>query len=369
MLWWDDGVESGMRVVTNGFSMTRFRFLGSAKINADWSAGFLMEFGLGRTGMSYAVDQEQGTDPGGYSPLGIRHQALWVKSNTLGTLWMGHTTDAADGLIDICLGCPITSSSESSLGWGSFITVNNTYVPGYNQVGGTSVTWSDLGVGQEGYFATRTGLIKYVSPTIAGFSLTASIADADDGLAEWNGTDSHGYDWDVALRYAGEFNSIRVAAGAAYNEISRAGEDYNSWAVVGSLQHVPTGLYVAANYREQDIVACPNGEDCTDQGWAVQVGIGQKWSSLGKTTFWGQYQESNNGYRNVDVDLVPGDAGDHVDSVDGKIWSFGINQQIDAAAMELYVTYWNVSADVNESDGFEELETLHVVMTGARIKF
>ena len=46
------------------------------------------------------------------------------------------------------------------------------------------------------------GAIRYVSPTIAGFTLRSSWGDDDY--------------WDTALRYAGEFGNIRVAAGAGY---------------------------------------------------------------------------------------------------------------------------------------------------------
>lgn len=41
--WWDDGVESNVYVGTSGFSSSRFRFRGDAKINADWSAGYYIE--------------------------------------------------------------------------------------------------------------------------------------------------------------------------------------------------------------------------------------------------------------------------------------------------------------------------------------
>jgi hypothetical protein len=352
--------------VTNGFSMTRFRLLGSAKINADWSAGFLMEFGLGRTGMSYDVNQDTGARYGGYSPLGIRHQALYVKSNSLGTLWMGHTTDAVDGLIDICLGCPITSSSESHLGWGNFeMTAFGVY---------TGLTFDDVGVGQEGYYATRRNLLKYVSPSFAGFSFTASWGDDDNGNTDF-GTPGfeHDYIWNLALRYANEFNGVRVAAGAGYTHIE--GADVDSWAIVGSMQHVPTGLYIAANYRTQEIIGCSVGEDCDDDAWGIQLGIVRKWSTLGATTFWVQYGNHANGdkgtFNNGVFDV-------YVSGADADIWTFGINQKIDAAAMELYLTYWNIATDVTGcfgavacggADFTVEQGDLNVIMAGARIRF
>src|SRR5690349_24829139 len=35
---WDDGVESNVYVGTNSLEQSRFRFVGDAKIDADWSA-------------------------------------------------------------------------------------------------------------------------------------------------------------------------------------------------------------------------------------------------------------------------------------------------------------------------------------------
>lgn len=400
VLFWDDGVETGARMVTNGFNMTRFRFRGSAKISAEWSAGFYLEFGLGRTGMSSDVDQEDGSRGGGYSPPGIRHQALWIKSRSLGTIWLGHTTDAVDGLIDICLGCPVTSSSEASLGWGDIIVASGgrylhqviaapaaVTAPGNAgpvPVGfENSITWASLGIGQEGHYGARTGLVKYVSPTFVGFSFSASWADADDGLAEYNKVRGHGYDWDVALRYAAEFGAMRFAAGGGYSEVSVKGAKLNSWATSGSLQHVPTGLYIHGNYRTQEAEA---GGD--DSAWAVQVGVAQKWSSVGKTTFWMQYAEHDNDYREFtywDCSAACLDTDKRIAQVfgiEGQIISLGINQKIDAAALELYVTYWNVqgSGSVHSIDGTGEisrktslgkynLDDLNVIMAGARIQF
>ena len=53
---WDDGYDTNAYIGTSNYSRTRFRFKGSARINADWSAGFLIEIGLLRTGDSAKWD-------------------------------------------------------------------------------------------------------------------------------------------------------------------------------------------------------------------------------------------------------------------------------------------------------------------------
>jgi hypothetical protein len=57
-------------------------------------------------------------------------------------------------------------------------------------------------------------------------------------------------------------------------------------------------------------------------------------------------------------DLVP---------VDSTVWGLGIVQHIDAAAMELFLSYRQFSAE-NTSNG-ADFDNFDVVMGGARIKF
>src|SRR6185437_3463157 len=45
VFWWDDGSERNTYVGTNAVEQTRVRFVGEAKINADWTAGYQLEIG------------------------------------------------------------------------------------------------------------------------------------------------------------------------------------------------------------------------------------------------------------------------------------------------------------------------------------
>src|ERR1044071_1261538 len=44
--WWDDGQEQNVYQGTNESDQTRFRFAGKAKIDKDWSAGYIIEIGI-----------------------------------------------------------------------------------------------------------------------------------------------------------------------------------------------------------------------------------------------------------------------------------------------------------------------------------
>ena len=43
---WDDGVERNAYIGTNFVEQSRFKFVGEAKINKEWSAGYILEVGV-----------------------------------------------------------------------------------------------------------------------------------------------------------------------------------------------------------------------------------------------------------------------------------------------------------------------------------
>ncbi|MFY0612623.1 MAG: hypothetical protein JXQ99_13915 [Hyphomicrobiaceae bacterium] len=352
LLIWDDGRDQEAYILTSNYSRTRFRFKGAAKINADWSAGFLIEIGLRQTGNSSGADQSGNANGG----LDIRHQALYVKSKSLGTLWMGHTSFAVDGIADICLGCSISSSHESSLGWGGF----ETRFSGSATEFGPS--WSQLGAGNNvASNGARDQIIRYISPSLAGFVFSADWQAAEVA--------NDGDRWSAALRYAGEFGGIRVAAGIGYHEE----DDLDGWGTSLSVMHTPTGLFIAGSYGEQTDDSIAVGLEDTTDGWSVVGGVAGKWSSMGKTTLWVRYGEYTG--RNLEataaIASVGGIAvGDNL-SGDSEIISFGVNQKIDAAAMELYASYYNVQGDISNATAGTTLspEDFQAVMLGARIQF
>ena len=192
ILFWDDGHDDDAYIVTNNFSRTRFRIKGSAKINADWSAGYLLEFGFRQPGHSSGADQ---IDNGG-SSLDIRHQALYIKSKRMGTVWLGHTSVAVDGIADICLGCTLTNTHELNLGWASFRV--------RDADGDFGASWGAHGAGNNVASGdSRREVLRYISPEVAGFVFSA----------DWGSDDNDDNKWSIALRYANEFNGIRIAGG------------------------------------------------------------------------------------------------------------------------------------------------------------
>ncbi len=83
VFFWDDGTEQNAYVGTNGLEQSRFKFSGDAKINADWSAGYVIEIGI-KGGDSGAFSQTAT----GFSPtaLAIRKSYWYLKSKKLGSV-------------------------------------------------------------------------------------------------------------------------------------------------------------------------------------------------------------------------------------------------------------------------------------------
>jgi hypothetical protein len=254
----------------------------------------------------------------------------------------------------------------------------------------------------------RRNLVKYVSPTLHGFTFSASWGEDDFG--------------DAALRYAAEFNNVRVAAGIGYQQwtdgnafdprnpgagsqgdrgcadlqrvSSRndADVDCNALGLSGSLMHVPTGFYVAAAYgsledeNREKLVAgttvataffnTEKPEDATqvtrvtssfnakdfddeDQHWYLQAGVERNFFGIGKSTFYGEVFKGETGAGlNVGAlrilagtdpfSIGVGTAIDDTAIADSEVdaWGIGFVQSIDAAAMDLYIGFRNYSAEV-----------------------
>ena len=124
-----------------------------------------------------------------------------------------------------------------------------------------------------------------------------------------------------------------------------------------SLLHVGTGLYLTGAYVHQD----DNGHDNQHDGtlYYLQGGITKNWTGLGNTAFYGEYANVDNSMRVLDGD-VPVTLNGNAD-----VWGVGVVQHIDAAAMELFLSYRNYSGDFAKEDA----KDMDVVMGGARIKF
>ena len=75
-----------------------------------------------------------------------------------------------------------------------------------------SMTWGTGGLGDPAANQGRSELVRYTSPTWQGFVFDSSVGERGDY-------------WGSMLRYANEFNGVRVAAGIGYERIRDSHND------------------------------------------------------------------------------------------------------------------------------------------------
>ncbi len=376
VLFWDDGNETNAYVVDNAQERTRFRFVGKAKIDKDWEAGYLIEIG---TRVARADRVNAVSDDGDTNALDIRHTSWFIANKQLGKVTVGQTSQVSDGITQINLAGINQVARSQVFDWnGDFRIVGQG-----NQ--STNVAWRNLAVRENPGEGNRQNLVRYDTPTFAGFVASASWGEDDV--------------WDVGLRYSGEFSGFKLAAGIAYAEWSQAdgggttclesrlgnGDvDCNTLGLSASVLHVPTGLFVtgAYGYLQDDsrvarlnATAGLNGRvDDRDEFYWIQGGIQQKWLPYGKSTVYGEYYRgdfgtSDRNLRNAGFGAVDAAANEIISS-EVDMFGFGFNQSIDAAAMDLYIGYRHYESDVTLSGGKAQgLQDFQAVLTGAIIRF
>ena len=359
ILYWNDGDRSGTYAgLDNVSTSTRFIFSGEARVSPNVKAGFeiMTEWNLG--GRTSSVDQNSPDGSGGgFSAadggLGVRRAFWWLEDKNLGRVSVGrHNAGGPVGVIDLG-GVSVPSSAAPADVGGGFL------------VAGTTRLSAVIG---PSYGNDRMEGIRYDSPTIGGFVFQAFWGEDDI--------------WTASVRYAGEFGGIRVAAGIGYEaqdssptqtvQLDTGARNLDSeWAGSLSLMHVQTGLFVQGQYARSEFL---NGADA--KYWLVQAGITKNCFGLGNTSFYGEYGEATDFIRSGPATAGAGSpafANFFAGSSEVEFYGIGAVQQIDAAAMELYLGWrrfeTNVSGVLAGDAGANGSSDLDLIHGGARIRF
>lgn len=371
LLFWDDGDRTDVYVGdADEDAGSRFRFTGSATIDPDWSAGFIIELDV-RSAKLTTVSQN--SDDGSSDQTTMSDVALYLQSKRLGRVTWGLYDAAADGVAQVNLG-GYTAGIENSGGTGNgFLLKPKGSLD--NRLSLRTNTWGTYAINERDQGEINT--IRYDSPSLHGFIVSASFGE----------NDSVG----VALRYAKEWNSIRVAAAVGWWSDTEENSDtcptagntacsdsfsQDNWAGSASALHVPSGLFVTyATYQNgkqgNDNAA---GAAFADDGDAhyVAVGVYKSWIPLGKTSVYGEYATAD-GYGTGGVASAAANnfaGGGFISDSDFEFWGAGIVQHIDAAALELYLHYRHMELDLTSSTGAtQSFEDLDWILIGGRIKF
>jgi predicted porin len=381
---WDDGNETNAYVGTNKLEQSRVRFVGEAQIAPGYSAGYTLELGI--------VDHDStkwnqtGPAAGGASTenlVSVRKSNWWIKSSDLGKVTVGLEGTAMYHVLDDADGSNTRNFSDAQAGavyQNGFLLRHNGRSIGSSSLS-SGLSWGSLlqgidngTVGQDG----RRNVVRYDSPTIAGFVVTASWGEDDD--------------WGMSLTYANTWGDFKVLGKVGYGEVSdenigcstktvgaTGGTQCELFGTAATVMHVPTGLYVYGGYaqnrdgRVADIGAA--NTDATSSMYFIQGGIEQKWLPLGKTTIFGEYRHDDGGskdtgaaFNGADPTSTTGTSA--LQSTSLNFIGAGVVQNIEPAAMDLYVVYRHADGDItNVKNQSLSLDATDMVIVGALMKF
>ena len=339
--YWDDGVESNTYVTGLGSTLaTNVKFTGQATIVPGWTAGYVLHIeadGSDALTTNQVTPRGPGLLNGGLTNNFVQTmQSYWfIKSDHYGKVSVGLQSMVSDNAAILVDG----SGSLVPANWVAFDFLS--FGIRNNAGGFTGGTWGGQGVCIPGdCFGVPANSVRYDSPTFAGFSASASWGDDEI--------------WDIGIRYAGEVHGFKLAATAVYAESSGAVSsvfgDANYFQAGLYAQHIGTGLFGLVNYAdfENNLVA-NEGEV-----WYFKGGIRRNWNHLGATVLYGEYLDSQDDARNADLNW----------------YGAGIVQEIDAAAMSLWLKYRNIEADGGVCDvGNQGCQDFNEVTFGALINF
>lgn len=326
--WYDAkdlGLGSNAAVIENGASESRITLQGEAEIRPGLKAGYVLQLGQGETGVHADL-----LAPG--LGLGIqtnndfytRQSFAYIGSKEYGTVSFGLQSMATDDL------------SQQNVANTGVSSKRMTWQP----IGGIAVSIGPvdlLSLHIEPFNGRKADSVKYTSPTISGFSVSAAWDAGDDS-------------WDVALKYAFLGNGFDVVAAVGYYDdktndiVEQIGLPIDisstTLTVNAGVKHVGSGLFAQGTWARLDIDAPGFGVD-TDS-WHVQAGIERKWLDIGETTLFAEYSDWS------DLELT--------------FYGVGITQNL-GGEVDVYALARRYEIDLGPGGEIDS------VMGGARIKF
>ena len=379
IVYWDDDINDDIYFLDNSESETRFRLKGDASFAPGWTAGFLIEVevvdGEGATANQLVDDATSSADgdadDNSEGAINARKMSWHIKNDQLGKITVGRDSPATDDINQINIADnPIADGEIDNIRGFRLSRPEGTF--GCN--GASCVTTVTLNTIMANVDTRRANGIRYDSPSL--FGLVISAFYGEDDLA------------DIGIRYKKEWNSIQFVGGIGYlwdtdedpdrtitcpqpglglaNCVDER-EDLERLVGSASVMHVPTGLYVFVsgshdqygNFHNSSDGSAPQflspvlGEVAPDDAtaWALQLGIKRPLlaPSIGKTTLWVEYAQWNDFGVNRNAASLGGyftASNSEITDSSADRWGLGIVQDIDPAAMQLYLGAFMHETDV-----------------------
>ena len=341
---WDDGVENNTYVTGLGTAFaSNINFSGTAQVTPGWTVGFLLHIEADGSDV-YTTNQNVSAGPLSFAGTTNATQtlhALWfVQNDKLGKVSVGRTSPADDSAV-----VAIDASGTLQAAYWVAYDVFGFFVRG-NFAANESLTWGNsascrgYGGGPGDCNGVPLQVVRYDTPVFGGFSATAS----------WGADDN----WALAARYVGGVGDFKLSGVVTYSETTDATQgapaggalEYTQASVYA--QHLPTGIFAHTAYGHLDQNVNPLGFSTTDT-YYVKGGVRLKLTSLGATVPYAEYLHATDGAFIRNSQGTAATADDTFRLAEGSetnFWGFGAVQEVDAAALSVWLRYREHDVDV-----------------------
>ena len=319
VLWGDNGNDDDVKFVDNDNSSTRFRFTGENTFDEVWKAGIVWEVEMQSNDSSDTVIDIGENGDSSDVDFNERKMEFYVGHKKFGKLSLGQGDTASNGTSEVDLsGTDVInySSIEDMAGGFTFRTDDDVVV---TSVGNAFSNFDGF---------SRRDRIRYDTPNF--------------GPVYFSGSYMNGQSWDLAGRFAYEWQGIgKLAAAAHYTGADTQRDPYKQYSGSASFLF-DFGLNFTAAYGGRN-----DQEGRDEDPYNVYGKLGYK---FGKWAFSVDYTYSEN----VDQD------NDEAQSVGlAAVWNVW-------ESVEFYGSYRWHSLD---RDNVSNIEDLNAAMLGGRVKF
>lgn len=337
---WDDGVESNTYVTGLGTAFaSNVNFTGRAQVTNDFSVGYVLHLEF-ITSDVYTTNQDTPSggaalSGGGPNSTQVLYSYWFAQSERLGRVSVGMQSPADDSAV-VALDSSGTLQAAYWVAYDVFgFSVRGNFAPGESLTWGNASSCRGYGGGPGDCNGLPINVVRYDTPTIAGFSASAS----------WGGDDN----WAVAMRYINnKFGDLTFKALATYSETTdpRQGApdggklEYTQASIY--LQHNPSGWFAHGAWGHLDQTANVLDNPATDT-WYLKSGVRLHPTSIGATIPYAEYLHATDSAFLMNDGGTPNDSSDDFGRVvrgsDTTFWGVGVVQEIDAAAMSVWLRY------------------------------
>lgn len=376
---WDDGYESNTYIVDQLPDLaSRISFTGSAQIRSGTKAGYQLTLALDYAD-AFLADQNNAKV--GTGPFLI-HSYWYLEDEKLGKLSVGFLQHASDNpTFDIDRSGTIFPSNQVLFDGSSMFLRPS----GGNGAGYSSARWSSFAFCESVQLGImldcsgdRRNAVRYDTPTWNGLTLSTS----------WGQDDF----WDVKAVWNTKVSDLLVGLSGSYTWSNDVGDGpAELWQAGLFLKHEPTGLFALLAYNDEkaDLAGKPDG-----RSWYVKAGLARSWLPLGTSYIYGDAAQGLDQYGGFTsgtgqlcgaFDGVGGNISDACSSgADATVnltgstftrWGVILQQDIDAAAMTVWVKYYKYSLEADYLDsktgiaGKQDFHDLDMITFGSAIFF